>query len=432
MSATDILEQSIGMPVEKLLKRYEKGGWSVIEDRLSRANAKKLLEAIVGHYKATPPPVSRPSLLTPVLYDSEWNYGSFHMGIGVPPPRTGASLDHIRHTLMYAHTIYVEDPLVIVLSFYERGHEFSRGVLLSTLRKLVAIRPLVDQNIVNLFWSPRTNSNGFEDLVTKATEDPAFILYLRSIGVWGENRRGRNSPLTDRVYARAAAQDGLFRSLLEGAWAMEMVGGHGLAWVRDMNRAGHMFGAVRADNWFPSTKHAQFYAGLELYKDKNKLSPTFLGPSEVTSLIELHIPSLIKLELKELVALRRSSNTFEEWRQRLSGVLSTADDRRVNDGLREDLAAEMQFYANELRSRLKQKRSSVLTGGLRTFGLATAGIGGGALIASPDDLPSAVLGAAVPAAGEMLYNLKKDRIERRSLIAGRRHALILSENEAES
>jgi hypothetical protein len=417
-----MFEECVGVSIEDFIRQARAHGMHSV---LTPEQADAACNRIVASYKGKTPPMSRPSHLTPVLYDSDWNYGALSLGFGIPPPRAFPSVVHIRHSLLYSHAVYLEDPLPQILGYYSRRYPYHESILLSTLSKLHDLRPLIKADIVQLTRA----SNRQKDITEKldsVLEDPSFLLFLRSIGVWGPHSRNASHTSSLRILGQRSKVVDRASELIQYAWAMEILGGAGQAWVHDMERALRSFEGTKADLWFPSERHARFYAGFQDYLNSEHGPPDVYKETDLDRIMSVDIPSISMLSARDIAGIRQSSDIFEDWRRALSTTLSMSASSNYTNN-REAIGAEMTAVAEDMHRKLQSGRAEIATGAVRSFFLAAVGFAGSAPITGWGNWPSMLAGTAAVGAGGAALDAKKKRNHHVALAAARRHALLLSE-----
>ena len=81
------------------------------------------------------------------------------------------------------------------------------------------------------------------------------------------------------------------------------------------------FSGSAADPWFPTEKHYRFYMMLVRF-GRLQVKSGMHRAEMMTDVMEVPVPAIRNLDLRDIIRLRMNSAVLEDWRTRLSGVLT--------------------------------------------------------------------------------------------------------------
>jgi hypothetical protein len=421
----EYLEHEIGLSANEMVKGLRSADSArmrqAIAAKLDRDSAKAIHEKISSYGRDHEDNSYLISELSPGVFDSDFNYAAGHSGVGAPPPRGGASIEHIRHTLLYAHHIYMSDPLESCLwNFYEPYGDFHFLVLLQALSEWEFIRPLVKNGFIKLRYGWSGEGQAVREFVDEAFDDPVFLAQLMDLGAW----RSRPEHRVSAAMYRAARDRDDVREMLQFAWWEDSFCAP--SWDDDLVRAIRSAQQPGADLWLPSKRHAKILQALA-GREAGRTGPRVGNVELFSTLVEMEVPSIANLDARTLVAIRIDSEVFEEWRIELKSALSYLSDHDSDDSAKEAVQSAMGAVAERMQVKLRRERTSILAGGLRAFATGFAAFGATGVLAGTDSWLPTLAGSILTGAADSAWQTVEGTNRRRSIKAAGQHALILSE-----
>lgn len=428
MLSVEYLEHEIGLSANEMIKVLQSADSTRIQQaigaKLDPDSAKAIHEKIRAYGLEREDNDYLISELSPGVFDSDFNYATGHSGVGGAPPRGGASIQHIRHTLLYAHRIYMSDPLESCLwNFYEPYGDFRLLVLLQSLIEWEFIRPLVKKGVIRLRYGWSGDGLVVRDFVDEAFADPVFLTQLLEIGAW---RSRPEHPVSAAMYRAARERDDV-REMLQLAWWDDSFCAP--SWDDDLVRAIRSAQQPGADLWLPSWRHAKILQALA-GRGSGLTAPTVGDVELLSTLVEMEVPSITNLDARTLAAIRMDSEVFEEWRTELKAALSYLNDHDSADSAKEAVKSSMRAVADRVRIKLRRERTSILAGGLRAFATGFAAFGATGLFVGTDSWVPTLAGSILTGVADSVWQTGEGVTRRRSIEAVGKHALILSEQAA--
>jgi hypothetical protein len=276
-------------------------------------------------------------------------------------------LPPLEHLLLYFHSVAVPDHIAPALA-----EEIKPGLaevdgrfwLSSALRWLDAAAPLIRSNLLLLCESRVSNREAAQkqQVLTRAVSESDELRVWRemcTISDSGDQARSLPS-LRERAYmALANEPHQLDVALWDSSLALET-----------MSSAA----SDSTDIWLADQSYAPALAEV-LRRLNARVDPPANPPSSrlevMARLSHLSLPAIKRLSVRDLVAIRKNEDLFEEWRSALTAALrelpasgqpTPSQLRTADQSLRESAA-----YLAERKSRLSRK---LLTGQVREFAVA--------------------------------------------------------------
>lgn len=391
------------------------------------------------------PPVSYPAgHLVPHLYDSSL-YHNHGLLTGPQPLEVGASVGDIFSNLIYAHGIETADPLLEAVLFYPVDTEWlGRQAVARAVSTWYHIRDLVDAQIVHMVpsadeieapnWEVIASQLGSIRAVRKAfvEVDPQLMQLARKRQRGAVNGRIRSADLVgpgnETMFRQNIRIDAFRRAISESGIDS------GVLWMylTDLDRFYSESSGSLGDLWLPSANHLKLLHAMT-GTDRPVKRPEV--QSELMILQAVEFPSVDGIDVKNLKAIRRSSETFEGWRTGLAAALKHFE-RAISLGQDTDTAKRealemLESSAQQLLEDTSRRANSI-------WKAATRGLTLGVLGASPGVIAQAGANLAVVGSGAaagLLANLLWGRIEQRADYSASRavmkHLVALSGSEVE-
>jgi hypothetical protein len=292
-------------------------------------------------------------------------------------------------TLLYAHQIVVDYPMLLFF-----GDEVK---FLEEVKWLAQIKPLFQEGAVHFknVASPKRHPSRSQiarddQLIDSvlATRDPAIMSFIAEYQAAFIDA-GQGVEDLDRTLCYLLLNDTIAHYWQKHRWTGEV---HKL--IRNEAEQSLLGGVIEA---------------TKSYVDTRELT--------LNTLIDLPMPNF-EFDVSNLVAVRRSSSTFEEWRGDLGGALhrlqslparSYEDPQDLAANLRGELEPAMRKIGETTR---KSSALAALRTGTKSFGIAAAGATVG--FAAGGSLASALASAAAAKAMEGIASYFKDREEKRT------------------
>lgn len=335
------------------------------------------------------------------------------------PEKAVRVVDSLKHHLLYCHSLALDDPLPLLLSFVESPR--ARCRLLNYLGLLKRIAPLVKKEYIVLvepaFWQNfkvfREDSWAAQTLFSgkyPAGADP----YRRPPGFFtsyaevADPYRDLSLPADfDESVAKAADfSDVPGHETSEFNAASPSVEGGSSKWdfIADgedfirIGAAASAFHPHRLDLYFPFRYYETICKKLFEYGLRDAKQHGQALDFRLSRLLNVQLPELEELRLEDIIAIRETNDDFENWREELSLVLERVNEPGKSEDQQRVEWTKLKGVVKQLEKDLKQSslKEKLKPAGL-TFVIGEVGTVAGPVIMGAPIFVAGAVGAGVSA-----------------------------------
>lgn len=363
---------------------------------LSPAALTRVLEDVISSV-ALPVVLSDPTIVRPLITARLGTFRTEGAGYAVAntlgglntvtatDPRFAAGFGFARgvaQALLYCHELVIEDPLALaadlLLGLDPQTRLQARSMFEAAVRSSLSVDPLVRDGIVSLYWRGPVAARTLPASAAQAAVEPgeawdAFeALYVDGLPpglqtTWAAIRSGDRAP--DRTAIEVLMSEGegpaveQFLAVVEHLSPATVLANVREALVTALDDIAALSGA--ADLYAPTAAFTRIIlAGTE--------RPDNVEGARMRELVRLDVPRLGDLLWSDLIAIRRQSEEFEQWRAALGAALDRISAAR---GRNEFINAD-----RAMREELAEARADIAAAGRRSSLLGRLQRGGTAFV----------------------------------------------------
>lgn len=364
----DLFENVADISLSEFLARHGDG----FREMLTTARVETLVERLAEHYQNQSVPSYEDGTLVPHVYDSDFNYAT-PVYEGFAPPRVAPSIEHVQHTLLYAHAVETYDLLPGALKALLCNREGSEVFVWRALRFWDAVRELYDCGILRTLPGIGPSASAFGDVVDMAEllKRESFQRDFRDFTAESWARR----PMYGGINLDALSSEKR-ADVLHDFYCDEAYGGD-LRLATDIARAYGIAESSNATFWLPSPAHWRYLMLLLKHGAPSPRQPDLETMNTMARLASLNVPGIGQLDAGTLSAVRRKSEVFEQWRTELGRALTAIarlegfpEETQLNE-----FRTRMTGAAAEVTKGLRKEGGKLRQGTLVSFGVGLIGVG---------------------------------------------------------